>query len=93
MTLACAKERGLILIMEERRGRNIAVAHNVTYVTLQVLPLQGFIARQLSFTECDDLLIRIGRAMHTDQAILTVLRTAANEIQQLRNEASEAQYE
>ncbi|OIO91823.1 MAG: hypothetical protein AUK03_10590 [Anaerolineae bacterium CG2_30_64_16] len=85
LTLACAKERALTLVMEEQRGRNVAIAYGVTYVIIQVLPLQGLIARQLSFAECDDLLLRIGRAMRTDQAVLTVLRTAANEIQRLRS--------
>jgi predicted nucleic acid-binding protein len=85
MTLACAKERNLILVMEEQRGRNVAVAHNIHYVTIQVLPLQGFIMEQLSFSECDELLTRIGQAMRTDQAILTILRTAAVEIQHLRS--------
>jgi len=85
MTLACAKERNLTLVMEEQRGRNVAIAHDIAYVTIPVLPLQGFIAGQLSFDECDDLLTRIGRAMHTDQAILTVLRTAASEIRRLRS--------
>ena len=36
-----------------------------------------------------DLLARIGRAMHTDQAILTVLRAAAEEIQRLRSTRGE----
>lgn len=85
LTLACAKERDLTLIMEEQRGRNVAVAYGVNYVIIQVLPLQGLIARQLSFAECDDLLLRIGRAMRTDQSVLTVLRTAAEEIQRLRS--------
>ncbi len=85
MTLACAKERGLTLVMEEQRGRNVAVAHEIPYVTIQVLPLQGFITGRLSFAECDELLTRIGGAMRTDQAILTVLRTAASEIQRLRS--------
>jgi predicted nucleic acid-binding protein len=85
LTLACAKERALTLVMEEQRGRNVAIAQGVPYVIIQVLPLQGLIARQLSFAECDDLLLRIGQAMRTDQAILTVLRTAANEIQSLRS--------
>lgn len=85
LTLACAKERALTLVMEEQRGRNVAIAQSISYVTVQVLPLQGLIARQLSFAECDDLLLRIGRAMRTDQAILTVLRTAAHEIQSLRS--------
>jgi hypothetical protein len=75
----------LTLVMEEQRGRNVAVAHSIAYVTIQVLPLQGFISGQLSFDECDDLPARIGRAMRTDQAILTVLQTAASEIQRLRS--------
>lgn len=86
LTLACAKERGMTLVMEEQRGRNVAIAHDIAYVTIQALPLHGFIGKQLSFAECDDLLARIGRAMRTDQAILTVLRAAASEIQRLRSE-------
>jgi predicted nucleic acid-binding protein len=85
LTLACAKERALPLVMEEQRGRNAAIAHGITYVIVQTLPLQGLIAHQLSFAECDDLLLRIGRAMRTDQAVLTILRTAAGEIQRLRS--------
>jgi predicted nucleic acid-binding protein len=88
-TLACAKERGLTLIMEEQRGRNVAVAHDITYVTIQVLPLQGFIAEQLSFAECDDLLARMGQAMRTDKAILAVLRAASSEIERLRSAQGE----
>jgi predicted nucleic acid-binding protein len=85
LTLACAKERGLTLIMEEQRGRNVAVAHGIAYITIQLLPLQAFIGERLSFAECDDLLVRIGRAMHTDEATVAVLRTAAAEIQRLRS--------
>lgn len=85
LTLACAKERGLTLIMEEQRGRNVAVAHGIAYVTIQVVPLHGLIRDRLSFEECDGLLARIARAMHTDEAILAVLRTAAGEIQRLRS--------
>lgn len=90
LTLACAKERGLTLVMEEQRGRNVAVANGVAYVTIQVLPLQGFISKHLAFDECDDLLVRIGKAMHTDEAIVTVLRTAAREIYRLRSGLKES---
>lgn len=71
--------------MKEQRGRNVAVAHTIAYITIQVLPLHGFIAERLSFSECDDLLVRMGQAMHTDEPILAVLRTAAGEIQRLRS--------
>ena len=90
LTLMCAKERSLTLVMEEQRGRNVAVANGILYVTIQALPLQGFIGKQLSFEECDDLLIRIGKAMHTDAAILAVLRTAAGEIYRLRSAQKES---
>jgi predicted nucleic acid-binding protein len=89
MTLACAKERRLTLIMEEQRGRNVAVAQGISYMTIQVLPLHGLISQKLSFEECSDLLDRIGRAMHADEAILTVLRAAAEEIQRLRSTRGE----
>jgi predicted nucleic acid-binding protein len=84
LTLACAKERRLTLIMEEQRGRNVASANGIAYVIILVLPLQGFIAGNLTFAECDDLLTRIGAAMRTDRAILTILRAAADEIRRLR---------
>jgi predicted nucleic acid-binding protein len=85
MTLACAKVRGLTLIMEEQRGRNAASAHGIAYLTIQVMPLHGLITGKLSVDECDNLLARIGRAMRTDQAVLTILRAAAGEIGQLRS--------
>ncbi len=90
MTLACAKERHLVLVMEEQRGRNLAVAHQISYLTIQVLPLQGYISERLSFDECDDLLTRIARAMRTDQAMLTILRSAATEIRRLRSAQTES---
>ncbi len=89
MTLACAKERQLVLVMEEQRGRNLAVAHRISYLTIQVSPLHAFIAERLSFDECDDLLTRIARARHTDPSILTILRAAATEIQRLRSAQKE----
>jgi predicted nucleic acid-binding protein len=85
LTLACAKERRLTLIMEEQRGRNVAAAYGIDYAIIQVLPLHGFITGALTFAECDDLLTRIGKAMRTDQSILAILRAAAEEIQRLRS--------
>jgi predicted nucleic acid-binding protein len=89
LTLACAKERRLTLVMEEQRGRTVAVAQDIPYMTIQVLSLHCLIIEKLSFEECIDLLTRIGRAMHTDEAILTVLRAAAEEIQRLRSTRGE----
>lgn len=85
LSLTCAKERKLILVMEEQRGRTVAVAQDIPYMTIQVFPLHGLIIEKLSFEDCSDLLARIGRAMHTDEAVLTVLRAAAAEIQRLRS--------
>jgi predicted nucleic acid-binding protein len=89
LTLACAKARRLVLVMEEQRGRNVAVAEDIPYMTIQMLPLHGLISEELSFEECMDLLKRIGQAMHTDEAILTVLRAAADEIRRLRSTRGE----
>ena len=83
-TLACAKERDLPLLMEERRGRNVARARNIAYVTIQVFPLYGLIRGSLSVKQCDGLLTRIGRAMNTDLAVVEALRTAAREIGRTR---------
>ncbi len=90
LTLACAAERGWTLIMEDRRGRNAAAANDIAYVTIQVLPLQGLIDGHQAFEECDDLLVRIGQAMRTDEPVLVVLRTAANEIRRLRTAKTES---
>lgn len=86
-TLACAKERGLPLLMEERRGRNVARARNIAYVTIQVFPLYGLIRACLSVKQCDGLLSRIGRAMNTDLAVVEALRIAAREIGRTRGKA------
>lgn len=86
LTLACAKERRATLLIEDRRARNVAASEGIDYVTLQVLPLHGFIADRLRFDDCDDWLGRIGRAMHTDQAVVGVLQAAAREIARLRDE-------
>jgi predicted nucleic acid-binding protein len=83
-TLACAHDRGLTLLMEDRRGRNAARANKIPYVTIQVFPLYGFIAGRLTITECDALLIQIGQAMNTDLAVLEALRTAARALMQAR---------
>jgi len=70
--------------MEERRGRNVARAYAIPYVTIQVFPLYGFINGSLTAEQCDDLLVKIGQAMHTDLAVLEALRTAAREIKRVR---------
>ncbi len=89
LILACARERKLTLIMEEQRGRNMAVAEGIDYVTIQVLPLHGYIKQQLSFDECNDLLGRIGKAMRTDASVRAVLHAAAREIRRLREQSGD----
>lgn len=83
-TLACTRVRGLTLLMEERRGRNVARAQAIPYITIQVFPLYGFIHGSLTAEQCDDLLVRISQAMQTDLAVLEALRTAAREINRAR---------
>ena len=84
LTVMCARERLWTLLIEDQRARKAAVANGVEYVTLQALPLQGLIGYQLSFEECDDLLVRIGQAMYTDRAVVNAFRAAAREIDRLR---------
>jgi predicted nucleic acid-binding protein len=84
LTLACAKMRSVTLVMEEQRGRNVAVASGIDYIVIQALPLHGFIEHWLSFEECEEWLVEIGQAMRTDRAVLNVLRAAAQEIHRLR---------
>ncbi len=79
-TLACARERGLTLLMEERRGRNVARTYAIPYITIQVFPLYGLIQGSLSVTQCDALLVSIGQTIRTDLAVLEALRAAAREI-------------
>ena len=83
-TLACAKERRLTLLMEDRRGRTTARAYTIPYITIQVFPLYCLIYGKLSAEQCDALLVNIGQAMHTDLAVLEALRAAAREIEQAR---------
>lgn len=86
-TLACARGRKLTLLIEDRRARNVARAESIPYITIQVFPLYGLLERKLSASQCDDLLVRIGRAMHTDLAVVEALRAAAGEIGRARKES------
>lgn len=79
--LACAENRNTLLIVEDRRVRNAAKARGVDYTVIQAMPLQGLIQRKLQYEECDQLLMDIGKVMHTDAAFLHVLRMAAQEIE------------
>ncbi len=83
-TLACAKERDLTLLIEDRRGRNTARAYAIPYITIQVFPVYGLINGKLSAERCDALLLGIGRTMQTDLAVLEALRAAAREIIRVR---------
>lgn len=87
-TLACARSRKLTLLIEDRRARNVARAENIPYITIQVFPLYGLLERKLSTSLCDDLLVRIGHAMHTDLAVVEALRAAAREIDRSRRKES-----
>jgi predicted nucleic acid-binding protein len=83
-TLACAQSRKLTLLIEDRRARNVARAEDTPYITIQVFPLYGLLERKLSASQCDDFLVRIGRAMHTDLAVVEAFRAAAREIDHSR---------
>ncbi len=83
-TLACARSRKLTLLIEDRRARNVARAEDIPYITIQVFPLYGLLERKIPVSQCDDLLVRIGRAMHTDLAVVEALRAAAAEIDRSR---------
>jgi predicted nucleic acid-binding protein len=85
LTLACARERGITLIMEDQRARNVAISRKVPWVSIQALPLQAYTNNKLSFDECNALLGQIGEAMRSDRAVLAVLRSAAYEIRRLRS--------
>ena len=87
-TLACARSRNLPLLIEDRRARNLARVESIAYITIQVFPLYGLLERALSASQCDDLLARIGRAMHTDLAVVEALRAAAREIGRSRRKGS-----
>jgi predicted nucleic acid-binding protein len=87
-TLACARSRKLTLLLEDRRARNVARAEDIPYITIQVFPLYGLLERKLLASQCDDLLVRIGRAMHTDLAVVEAFRAVAREIDRSRRKES-----
>lgn len=82
--LAYAGDTGTCLVIEERKGRTVARAEDITYTILQVFPLEGYIQNKISFEKCVDLLDRIAVAMNTDLAILSALKAAAETIHRER---------
>ncbi len=79
-TLAYARDSDVQVLIEDRRGRSIARTEGVSYTTLQVFPLQGFIQRKITYDTCASLLDRIAVMMNTDLAILHALQSAAEAI-------------
>jgi hypothetical protein len=71
-------------LIEDRRARNVARAENIPYITIQVFPLYGLLERKFSASLCDELLVRLGHAMHTDLAVVEAFRAAAREIDRSR---------
>ncbi len=70
----------MTLLIEDRRARNVARAEDIPYITIQVFPLYGLPERKLSSALCDELLVRLGHAMHTDLAVVEAFRAAVREI-------------
>jgi predicted nucleic acid-binding protein len=82
--IAYAESKGILLLIEERKGRNLARARGVQYTIVQLLPLKGYIEGKISRDKCDELLDRIAIAMNTDIALLNGLKAAVAAIEQER---------
>lgn len=82
--IAYAESEKVLLLIEERKGRNLARARGVQYTIVQLLPLKGYIEGKISRDKCDELLDRIAIAMNTDIALLNGLKAAVAAIEQER---------
>jgi predicted nucleic acid-binding protein len=75
-SMACAQARHGRLIVEERKAKALAVIRGLDYTTVQMMPVEGYLARRLAYDAAVALLEDIGRAMNTDPAGLKALRAA-----------------
>ena len=82
--IAYAESEGILLLIEERKGRNLAMARGVQYTIVQLLPLKGYVEGKISRDKCDELLDRIAIAMNTDIALLNGLKAAVAAIERER---------
>lgn len=82
--IAYAESEGVLLLIEERKGRNLAKTRGVEYTIVQLLPLRGYIGGKMSRDKCDELLDRIAIAMNTDIALLNGLKAAVAAIERER---------
>jgi predicted nucleic acid-binding protein len=67
-----------IAIIEDKRARSLARAHQILYTTIQMSPLEGYILKTMAYVRAAELISRVATAMHTDLAVFNALELALN---------------
>lgn len=89
-TITYAKEEGILLIIEDRKGKTLAKLHGVPYTIIQLFPLEGYIKKKIIYEECIHLLEKIAIFMNTDLAVLNGLKMAVEELRRARKEGGDS---
>ena len=80
----CAEQRGLLLIVEERKAKTLAKIRKIPYTVALMIAFEGYVHRKITFARAIELMERIGVAMNTDLAVLNGLRSAIHVIEDER---------
>ncbi len=67
-----------IAIIEDKRARSLARAHQIPYTTIQMSPLEGYIRQTMAYARAAALMRQVATAMHTDLAVFKALELALN---------------
>jgi predicted nucleic acid-binding protein len=65
-----------IAIIEDKRARSLARAHQIPYTTIQMSPLEGYIRKTMAYARAAELISQVATAMHTDLAVFNALELA-----------------
>ncbi len=66
----------MIAIIEDKRARSFARAHQIPYTTIQMAPLEGHVRKTMSYPRAAELISQVATAMHTDLAVFDALELA-----------------
>ncbi len=75
-----------IAIVEDKRARAKARAHQIPYTTIQMSPLEGYIRNALPYTRAASLTDQVAVAMHTDLAVRNAIQLALKALATERGE-------
>ncbi len=89
--LAYAETENVPLLIEERRGKAVARAREISYTIAQMIPIEAYILGEIDVETCEETLEKIAVLMNTDIAVVSGLKDAVQAIERARRGGGDGQ--